>query len=111
MIKPLPGYLLIEPMEEDSVSAGGVYVTETSKDKSMKGKVIEISTFFPSSYQDWIALGDSSTHTGVPTLAREYGSLVKDSIVIYKKWTNQEVQHEGKTYLLVHFNELLGVIK
>ena len=31
--------------------------------------------------------------------------------VIYKKYTNQEVEHEGKKYLLVAFSELLAVIE
>lgn len=102
-IKPLPGFVLIEPIEEENVSAGGVYVPETSKDKPMKGKLIASSDIF--TYQgDVLALSDV-------TLEKAYKPLKIGSTVIYKKWTNQEVQHEGKDYLLVHFSELLAVIE
>ena len=39
MILPLPGYVLIEPIEEDLQTSAGVYVPETSKDKPSKGKI------------------------------------------------------------------------
>lgn len=91
MIKPLPGYVLIEPIKEENKSTGGVYLPDSSKDKPMKGKVI--------------ACGDS-------TYDLENGMdcpVKKGDICFYKKWVNQEVQHEGKEYLLIHFNELLAV--
>lgn len=93
MIKPLPGYVLIEPIDEE-MKVGDVYVPETSKDKPSKGKVV--------------AVGDS--------LLAGKGFFVntpveKDQVVVYKKWTNQEVNHEGKSYLLVKFDELLGAIE
>lgn len=91
MIKPLPGYILIEPIEEDSVSAGGVYVPDTSKDKPMKGRVIAKGI----KLEDW----------------HGYIHIEEGGVVVYKKWTNQEIQHEGKEYLLVHFNELLAIIE
>ena len=94
-IKPLPGYVLVEPIEEESVSAGGVYITEQSKDKPMKGKVIKIGGWTKDWKEQW----------------GEDDWLEHDEIVIYKKWTNQEVTYKGKEYLLIHFNELLGVIE
>lgn len=97
MIKPLPGYVLIEPIEEESVSAGGVYVPETSKDKPMKGKVIAVGNYTKDWREQWCD--------------KEKEFVLKSNVVIYKKWTNQEVQHKGKEYLLVHFNELLAVIE
>ena len=38
-------------------------------------------------------------------------TVKKGQTVVYKKWTNQEVQHKGKEYLLVKFDELLGVVE
>ena len=87
MIRPLPGYVLIRPLEQEEQSSGGVYLPEASKDKPMKGKVL--------------ACG----------IGKEKCPVIVDDITIYKKWTNQEVQHKGKTYLLVKFDELLGVIE
>jgi len=91
-IKPLSGYVLIEPVEDEQKSAGGVYLPETSKDKPSKGKVIDTSDGM------WI---DGKWH----------GSQVKKGdTVVYKKWVNQEVKDGGKEYLLVHLTEVMGIV-
>ena len=95
MIKPLPGYVLIEPIEEEEKTASGLYMPEIAKDKPMKGKVIISSGGFFSNTDTW----------------HELEAVQDGSTVIYKKWVNQEVQHEGRTLLLVHFNELLAVVE
>lgn len=84
MIRPLVDYVLIEPIEEDVKTSSGLYNPESTKDKPSKGVVID---------------------------AGEVSKVKKGQTVIYKKWTNQEVDHEGKKYLLVKFDELLGIIK
>ena len=91
-IRPLPGYVLISPIE-DEAKQGEVYLPESSKDKPSKGKIIDCAL----------------------PLKDEEELIIKNlrigQTVIYKKWTNQEAQDEGKTYLLVHFNELLGIVE
>lgn len=85
MIIPLKGYVLISPIEDDQKSAGGIYLPESAQDKPCKGFVIEISNELKCP----VKRGDK---------------------VIFKKWVNQEVEDEGKKYLLVKFDELLGII-
>lgn len=100
MIKPFPGYVLIEPTEDESKTTGGLYLPETSKDKPSKGKVItfnKIRIWDKDICKDWCIDKISQLKIG--------------QTVIYKKWTNQEVSHEGKEYLLVAFSELLAVIE
>ena len=103
-IKPLPCYFLVEPIEDDQTSAGGVYLPETSKDKPMKGKVVAMNPLASSKDPQvkYFLVG------GEKIVAPE---LQVGKTVFYKKWTNQEVQHEGKEYLLIHFNELLAIIE
>ena len=93
MIKPLPGYCLIQPIEDEGKSAGGLYLPDSSKDKPQKGKVI--------------VCGDYTKEYGKKKLC----PVTVGQTCIYKKWTNQEVTHEGKEYLLVAFSELLAVIE
>lgn len=97
MIKVLPGYVLIEPLEEEDISSGGIALPETSKDKPSKGKIVAFNYFPKDKWQYY--------------LAQERKYIEIGDTVIYKKWTNQEVQHEGKTYLLVKLDELLAVIE
>ena len=83
IIRPLPNYCLVEPIKEDGIHQG-VYMPEDINEKPSKGKVLAVSPKAP------VKLGD---------------------IVVFKKWTNQEVKHEGKEYLLVKFDELLAVVE
>lgn len=98
MIEPLSGFVLIEPIEDDQRSSGGVYLPESTKDKPSKGKVIVCGkpyTDFNTSFQT--AFVHSPVNVG--------------QTVLYKKWTNQEVEDNGKKYLIVKFDELLGIIQ
>jgi chaperonin GroES len=95
MIKPLPGYVLVEPIKEES-QMGGVYMPEDQDDKPSKGKVIDVNHYQEGEKEDF-KLWHRQVTLGI--------------IVIFKKWTNQEVKLEGKEYLLVKFDELLGIIE
>lgn len=99
MIKPLPGYVLIEPIENES-KTGEIYLPETSKDKPSKGKVVDFCFF-------------RKTEGNYPIQWYEDKDVTKlieaGQTVFYKKWTNEEVEHQGKKYLFVKFDELLGV--
>lgn len=106
-IHPLPGYVLIEPIEEE-LKDGAVYLPETSKDKPMKGKVISIGY---TKYDPKENETDIHPTISLTELSQMSIPVVEGDIVIYKKWVNQEVKHEGKEYLLVKFDELLAVIK
>ena len=97
MIKPLPGYCLVEPIKEDA-SVGGVYVPENIDEKPMKGKIVAISEPFT----------DFNTSFQTPFV---HSPVKIGQTVCFKKWTNQEVKHEGKEYLLVKFDELLAVVE
>ena len=94
MIKPLPGYVLVEPIKEEAVS-GGIYLPEDVNDKPMKGKIIAIGDWIKNWRKEW----------------EDKLQIKVNDIVLYKKWTNQEVKFEGKEYLLVAYTELLGVIE
>lgn len=96
-IKPLPGYVLVEPIEDESKTTGGLYLPEASKDKPSKGKVV--------------ACGDGIWVEREGVKGQLNPPVFKGQTVVYKKWTNQEVTHEGKEYLLVAFSELLATIE
>lgn len=109
MIKPLPGYCLIEPIEDEGKTASGLYTPETAKDKPSKGRVIDVMEYYESEDKDQDGEVIDSCEDEEKRIWHKL--IHKDQVVVYKKWTNQEVEHEGKTYLLVHFNELLAIIE
>ena len=93
MIKPVPGYCLILPVEDEIKTTGGLYVPETEKDKPSRGRVVEISPPQGEEHRPW------------------HNSVKKGDTIIFKRYVNQEIEYEGKKYLLINFNELLAVVE
>ena len=71
-IKPSPGYVLIEPINKETKTKGGIYVP--SKGKSPRAKVI--------------AIGKQTNKDGSP-LEPEFG--IGDTVV-YRKWETVEAK-------------------
>lgn len=40
--KPLGDRVIVEPLEQEQVTAGGIYVPETAKEKPQEGKVLAV---------------------------------------------------------------------
>ncbi len=93
-LSPMPGYVLVEPAEKATQTAGGIYLPDNASDKPQAGSVI--------------AIGDSIWESGV----KELKSPVKvgDSVV-YKKWGGNDVKMNGIEYQFLKFEDILAVIK
>lgn len=90
MITPTPGYVLIEPLEKETKTTGGIYLPDNTGDRPQKGKVINIGRFV---YRDGLIVE-------CPVKNKE--------IVFYKKWSENQIKIEGKEYLFVKFEDVLG---
>ena len=95
MIRPLRGYCLIEPIDEQEKSPSGLIMPDSAKDKPQKGMVI--------------AIGDTSART--ETLNWTFDDAKVGAKVYYKKWTNESIKVDGKEYLFVEFKDILGIIE
>lgn len=90
-LKPAPGYLLIEPLDKEVKTAGGIYLPETAGEKPQKGKVMAVGA---KGYQD----------------GHEVESFAKvNDTVLYKKWGGNEVKIDQKEYLFVKFEDILAI--
>lgn len=92
MIKPLDGYVLIEPAPKETKTASGILLPGTAEEKPQEGKVI--------------ACGPDS---------QEEGKIIKCPVkvgdkVVYKKWGGNEIKVEGKELLLTKFEDLMAII-
>ncbi len=92
MIKPLAGYVLIEPAPKETKTASGILLPDTAEEKPQEGKVI--------------ACGDDT---------QEEGKTIKCPVkvgdkVIYKKWGGNELKVEGKEFLLIKFDDLMAIV-
>ena len=92
--QPTAGYVLIEPNEQQTQTASGIYLPDSAKgDKPQQGKVLAVGP-------------DEVTDSG----AKRSSPAPKHSEVIYKKWGGNEVKIDNKEYLFVKFEDILAVI-
>lgn len=94
-IQPLGGNILVEPVSEESKTAAGIVLPDTvDKEKPQKGKIV--------------ALG-----TGKITSAGKkipFNVRVGD-IVIFKKYSPDELEMEDKEYLIMTEEDILAIVK
>lgn len=93
-IKPLMGYILVEPSAAESRTASGLYLPESAQEKPAQGTVVAVS--------DAIVLESGKT-IGAPV-------NIGDK-VIYKKWGGDEIKLNGVEYKLVKFDDLMAVLE
>jgi len=88
-IKPFEDRVLVEPEEaEESRTKGGIIIPDTAKEKPRTGKVIEVGT--DEELAENIKVGDK---------------------IVFAKFTGDEIEFEGKKYLIVSRSDILAVIK
>lgn len=89
----MPGYVLVEPAEKTTQTAGGIYLPDNTGDKPQAGTVI--------------AVGASTYKDGV-----EIKSPVKmGDKVVYKKWGGNDVKMNAIEYQFLQFEDILATIK
>ena len=89
MIKPLSDRVLILPNPAEQVTAGGLIIPDTAKEKPLAGKII--------------AVGPSTKDVTMEVKAGDE--------VLYGKYSGTEVTHEGTTYIIMKQNEILAVVE
>lgn len=91
-LKPLAGYVLIEPAPKETKTASGIVLPDSADEKPQEGKVQ--------------AVGDDLV---------EEGKTIKCPVkvgdkVVYKKWGGNEIKQDGKELLLIKFEDLMAII-
>lgn len=87
MISALPGYVIIEPLDEENHSETGLVIQSNMKDRPIKGKVISV--------------GEQTATEGPPV-------KVGDTIY-YRKFGGEEIKEGVKTIRVVKFSECMAI--
>ena len=92
-IKPLADRVVIEPLEAEEKTTGGLYVPDTAKEKPQMGKVVAVGAG---------KVSDS-------------GEIVKPEVkvgkkVLYAKYSGTDVTFEGEEYLIVRESDILAIV-
>jgi len=86
--------LIVEPIEQEKVTASGLVLPETAKEKPMHGKVL--------------AVGPGARHEGGSRIAMD---VSKGDTVPYAKYAGTEVKTENKQYLIPKVTGDLAIVQ
>lgn len=87
-IKPLSDRVLIEPTAAEEVTASGIIIPDSAKEKPLKGKVL--------------AVGSGTKDE--PMVLKEGDE------VLYGKYAGTEIEMDGIKYLMMRQSDVLAVI-
>jgi len=93
-LKPLQGYILVEPAEAETKTASGILLPDSKGEKPQHGKVL--------------ACGDAVWESGVKEIKCP---VKKGDHVIYKKWGGNDVKIDDVEYQFLKFEDVLAVVK
>ena len=92
--RPLHDRVLIQPLEQDSKTKGGIIIPDTAKEKPVEGKVVAVGP------------GARDENGKLQPLDIKVGDTV-----LYGKWSGTEVKVDGEDYLIVKESDVMGVIE
>ena len=93
-IKPLSDRVVIEPLEAEEKTTGGIYLPDTAKEKPQIGKVIETG---PGKLLD--------------NGKRAKMSVKKKDEVIYARYGGNEVELDGEKYVILRESDIHGIVE
>ena len=95
MFKPLNNYVLIQRIEEENKTAGGIIIPDTAREKPSRGRVI--------------AVGDGAFEHGT----RVPMTVKAGDTILFAKWASSanEVKIDGTEYVLIKESDILGIIE
>lgn len=93
-LKPLGDRLLVEPIEQEEMTASGIVLPDTAKEKPMQGKVLAIG----------------------PGARKEDGARVKmdvavNDVVLYAKYAGTEIKVGDKKQLILKETDILAIVE
>ena len=93
-IRPLQDRLLIQRIEEEEKTKGGIIIPDTAKEKPQEGKVIAVGK------------GKVSDDGKLQPL-----DVKKGDRILFSKYAGTEVNIEGEEHLIIREDDVLGVIE
>lgn len=93
--KPLSNHLFLEPLEEEKTTKSGIVIPETAdKERPTRGKVVAVGP------------GKKDDDGDVIPMSVKVGD-----VVLFKKYGPDEVEFEGKKYLVGDEDDILAIIE
>jgi chaperonin GroES len=93
-LKPLGGRVIVEPIEQEDITAGGIILPETAKEKPQEGKILAVGP------------GDRDDEGKRIAMEVKVGDRV-----LYAKYSGTEVKVDGKKLLILKENDILAMLE
>jgi chaperonin GroES len=93
-LKPLGSRVVVEPLETEDITAGGIVLPETAKEKPQKGKVLSVGAGDKDESGKRIAMDVKTGDT-----------------VLFAKYAGTEIKVDGKKLLILRESDLLAIVE
>ena len=94
-LRPLADRVIVEPLEGEEKTAGGILLPETAKEKPQEGLIVAVG---PGRWDE----------DGKKRMEME---VALNDRVIYSKYSGSEVKIEDKKYLILSEKDILAVVE
>jgi chaperonin GroES len=93
-LRPLQDRIIVERLEEESITAGGILIPDTAKEKPQRGQIVAVGK------------GKVTEDGKVLPVDVKVGDKV-----LFGKYAGTEIKVEGCDYLIMREDDILGVIE
>ena len=93
-MKPLGDNVIVKRLEADDVTAGGIFLPDTAKEKPKRGTIL--------------AVGSGKLNNKGQ---RSVMQLKKDDQVLFTSYAGTEVKIDGEDYLIIAETDVLAVVE
>jgi chaperonin GroES len=91
--RPLHDRVLVQPLDEEEKTAGGIIIPDTAKEKPSEGKVIAVGP------------GAKTEDGKILPMEVKVGDLV-----LFGKWSGTEVKIDGVEYSIMKESDIMGIM-
>jgi len=92
-LKPLGNRVVVEPIEQDDITAGGIILPETAKEKPQRGKVLAAGPGDRNDKGDRVAM-----------------DVAEGDTILFAKYSGTEIKLDGKKLLILRENDILAIV-
>ena len=93
-LKPLDDRVVIQPNQAEDVTAGGIVLPDSAKEKPLMGKII--------------AVGEGKL---LDNGSRAKLSVKKNDVVLFGRYGGSDVEVDGVEYKIMRESEILGIVE
>jgi chaperonin GroES len=93
-LKPLGNRVVVEPIEQEEITAGGIVLPETAKEKPQRGKVLAVGPGERSDSGDLIPL-----------------DVAEGDTVLFAKYAGTEIKLDNQKVLIMRESDLLAIVE